>query len=135
MPLRLNLRVEGMAQLQRKLRKEVLYAPPLREAMESTTKDAAQLVEQHAPRASGRMAASVTYRVDARPVPTWGRVAVTARAKSKKYPSGYRYPRLLEFAPKWHHAGWLHSAVQPAQAALQRRLQVAKQRIEAIWKS
>lgn len=129
----MNIRIDGMAQLQRKLRRDVLYAPPLREAMEDTLQDVQAIVESRAPRRTGRLSGSVTHKLDARPVPTWGRVAVTARRRSKKYPRGFRYPRWLEYAPKSPHQRWLRNALGPAQAVLQRRLERAKQRIEAIW--
>lgn len=137
MPLRLNIRVEGITQLQRKLRKEVLLAPPLREAMQATVVEAAQLVEARAPRGpgahGGTMAASVTHRLDARPVPTWGRIAVTARRRSRKFPRGFAYPRLLEYGPKSRRRGWFRGALIPAQGVLARHIERAKRHIEAIW--
>lgn len=135
MPLHLNLRIEGLAELQRKLSMNVLLGPPLRAAVDETVKEAATIVSSHAPRRSGRMAASVTHRLDARPVPTWGRVAVTAVRKSKKSPSGYRYPKWLEFAPKSPRRGWFKAAVLPAKAVLERHLTTAARRIEAIWRA
>ena len=133
MPVRLNIQVEGLAELQRKLRKEVLFAPPLRSAMNATVEDAARIVESRAPRASGRMAASVTTRLDKRPVPTWGRVSVTARSRSKKYPRGFRYPRMLEYSAKSGHQRWFRNAVTPARSVLARHLESAKRHIERIW--
>lgn len=131
--LRLNIRIDGITQLQRKLRTDVLLAPPLREAMATTVEEGAQLVEARAPRASGRMAASVTHKLDARPVPTWGRIAVTARRRSRKYPRGFAYPRLLEFSAKSGHRGWFRGALVPAKGILARHVEAAKRRIEAIW--
>jgi hypothetical protein len=133
MPVRVNLQIEGLAALQRKLRKEVLLAPPLRSAMNATVEDAARIVVSRAPRASGRMAASVTTRLDKREVPTWGRVSVTARRRSKKYPRGFRYPRMLEYSSKSKHQRWFRNAVIPAKTALARHVEAAKRHIERIW--
>ena len=133
MPVRLNIRIEGLPALQRKLRKDVLLQTPLQVAMSETVSDAVHLVEHAAPRRSGRLAASITHRVDARPVPTWGRVAVTARSRSKKYPRGYRYPRLLEYGAKSPHQRWFRGTVIPARTALRRHVDAAKRLIERIW--
>jgi hypothetical protein len=132
-PVRVRIRVEGLAELQRKLRKEVLLAPPLKHAMRSTIREAAELVTSRAPRASSRMATSVTHRVDARPVPTWGRVSVPARRRSRKHPRGYRYPRWLEYSSKSPRRGWFRQAVIPARGILARHLEAAKRYIESVW--
>jgi hypothetical protein len=127
------VRVEGLAAIQRKLRKEVLLAPPLQGAMKATVTDAVQLVERAAPRRSGRLVASITHRLDARPVPTWARVSVTARRRSRKYSRGYRYPRLLEYGSKSPHQRWFRDTITPARTALRRRVEEAKRYIERIW--
>lgn len=132
-PVRVSIQVEGLAALQRKLRKEVLLAPPLKYAMTAGTEDAARIVMSRAPRASGRLAASVTTRMDKRPVPTWGRVSVTARRRSKKFPRGFRYPRMLEYSAKSGHKGWFRGASIPARSALSRHVESAKRMIERIW--
>ena len=133
MPVRMNIQIEGLAALQRKLRKDVLLAPPLRSAMSATVEDAARLVTSRAPRATGRLATSVTTRLDKRPIPTWGRVSVTARRRSKKFPRGFRYPRMLEYSPKSPHQRWFRGAVIPAKSALARHVEGAKRAIERIW--
>jgi len=133
MPFRVNVRIEGLAALQRKLRKEVLLAPPLQDAVTATVTDTVQLVERAAPRRSGRLAASITHRIDARPVPTWGRVSVTARRRSRAYPRGFRYPRLLEYSAKSHHLGWFRGTFLPARDALRRHVEEARRQIERIW--
>jgi len=79
------------------------------------------------------MATSVTSRLDKRPVPTWGRVSVTARARSKKYPRGFRYPRMLEYSSKSPHQRWFRNSVIPAKASLARHVEAAKRSIERIW--
>ena len=68
-----------------------------------------------APRASGRLAASVTTRLDKRPVPTWGRVMVTARRRSKKFPRGFRYPRMLEYSGEVTAQGLVSRREYPGQ--------------------
>jgi hypothetical protein len=133
MPVFVNVRVEGLAALQRKLRKEVLLAPPLQGAMAATVTDAVQLVEGAAPRRSGRLAASIKSRIDARPVPTWARVSVTARRPSRSNPRGYRYPGWLEYNPKSPRQGWFRGAVRPVRAALRRHVEEARRQIEQIW--
>jgi hypothetical protein len=133
MPIKVSIEVQGLARLQRKLRKEVLLAPPLAEAMTAGLADAVRIVESRAPRRTGRLAASVTSRLQQKPVPTWGRVSVTARSRSKKYPRGYRYPRLLEYSAKSGHRRWFRDAIKPAQVALSRHVEAAKRSIERIW--
>jgi hypothetical protein len=133
MPVRLNIRVEGLPALLRKLRKDVLLAPPLQAAMSATVTDAVHIVERAAPRRSGRLRTSITSKVDARPVPTWGRVSVTARRRSRTHPRGFRYPRLLEYSGQSPHQRWFRGAVIPARAALRRHVDAAKRSIERIW--
>jgi len=135
MPIRVNVQIEGLAALRRKLRKDVLLAPPLQAAMAATVGDAVQLVERAAPRRSGRLAASITHRIDARPVPTWGRVSVTARRRSRAYPRGYRYPRLLEYGAKSRHQRWFRGTINPARTALRRHVESASRYIERVWAS
>lgn len=127
MPVGLKLQVEGLDQLERKLEPEVLLAP-VREVLDAGLKEAAAVVVAHAPRRTGRLAASVTHRLDARPVPTWGRIAVTARSKRR-----YNYPRWLEFSPKSPRRGWFRASFEPAKSVLLRHLAEAKQRIKTIW--
>ena len=133
MPIRVSIQVEGLANLQRKLRADVLLAPPLTSAMTAGLQDAVRIVEHAAPRRTGRLAASVTYRLQQKPVPTWGRVNVTARSRSKKYPRGYRYPRLLEYSSKYGHSRWFRGTITPAKQALARRVEAAKRSIDRIW--
>lgn len=139
MALGFNLRVDGLAALDRKLRPEVLLDPPLREAVDATVTAAAAIVEQRAPRGgstdphAGRLAASITHRLDATPTAATtftGRVAVTARGKG-----GYNYPRLLEQSSKYGHKGWFRGSLAPVKAVLQRQLALVKQHIEATWTS
>lgn len=133
MPVRVNLRVEGLAALQRKLRVDVLLAPPLKSAITASTEDAARIVESRAPRRTGRLAASITTKVDTREIPRWGRVSVSARSRSKRYPRGYRYPRLLEYGKKSRHQRWFRGAITPAKNALARHVEAAKRAIERTW--
>jgi hypothetical protein len=133
MPIRVSIEVEGLAKLQEKLRTDVLLAGPLTDAMTAGLADVVRIVESRAPRRTGRLAASVTSRVDQRPVPTWGRVSVTASKHTRKYPRGYYYPRLLEYTAKFGHERWFRGAIPPAQVALARHLAAAKRSIERIW--
>lgn len=133
MPIRVNVEVNGLAELQNKLRADVLLAPPLTAAMTAGLADVVRIVETRAPRRTGRLAGSVTSRMDRRPVPTWARVAVTANKRTRKYPRGYYYPRLIEYTAKWGHQGWFRGAIPPAKAALAQHLATAKRAIERIW--
>ena len=133
MPVRVSVQVEGLTELQRKLRVEPLLAQPLRIALNATQRDVAQSVEAISPRHSGRMASSIRTRMDARPIPRWARVSVTARRRSRKYPSGYRYPRWLQYSSKSPHRGWFSRALTPARATLQRHVEAAKRMIESNW--
>jgi hypothetical protein len=133
MPIRVGVRVEGFTQLVRKLRTDVLLAPALTSAMQAGIQDAARIVEGRAPKRSGRLAASIQTNIDKHPVPTWARVQVTARSRSKKYPRGYRYPRLLEYSAKLHHERWFRGSITPAKSAMARHVEAAKRTIERIW--
>lgn len=131
--------VKGLAELERKLRPEVLVEPALREAVDGALADAAAIVVQHAPRGgrsdrhAGRLAASITHRLEATPTATMaftGRIAVTARSES-----GYAYPRILENVGKYGHKGWFRGSLASVKAVLQRRLGTLKLRIAETWTS
>lgn len=88
------VRIEGLADFRRDLRR---INPALAKGVRVGLKDAAQIVayeaQRRAPVASGAMKASVKAFASG----NRAGVRVNARRVSAKYPSGYRYPRRIEF--------------------------------------
>jgi hypothetical protein len=86
------IQIDGLSKLQRFLREaEPFYARPWKEALERATQQTEQEAEKVAPVASGKLRASITHRMDARPIPKWGIVSTDATAAD-----GTRSPFVLQ---------------------------------------
>lgn len=79
---------------------------------------------RRAPRASGRMVRSIKAEATAVRVLNHAsaRVEVSARRVSRKYPSGYNYPRRIEFAHRPFLRPALAAKVRQVTAVLERRV-------------
>ena len=123
----------GLEAIRRKLVPDHLLHPPYRAALETVGRIAEQVIRSGAPRgATGQLAAKLTHRLDAKPVPAYVVIRTTATAKrpagsratemtasgkrrrvtftSKRggrwsYP--YSYPGRLEFDPRSPRKGWM----------------------------
>jgi hypothetical protein len=132
-----DVRLDGVEQAEQKLRREVLIDPAVRSGAGEVLQQGQAVLAAAAPRSntrhSGRLAASITPQLDAQPTGTLGRIVVTARSDSRKYPGGYQYGRWLQYAPKSPRRGWFTSAIPRVAEVLDRALARIGQRIEAIW--
>lgn len=123
-----KLDILGLKELRAKIRGDELYANTWHGALDEATQTAAAAGRSAAPRgASGSLAASVTGKLSAKATVMSGRVTATARH------DGYPYGKLLEYAPKYHHKGWLVGAVQGIRGQLTSILDRAAKTIEANW--
>ena len=109
--------INGLKELRKLLTPpENLYGGAWRSGMTSIVSRTGLAAQRAAPVGSGadphigRLQGSVRTRMDKRPFPMWAVVSVTGRTRSKKYPRGYPYPRLLEFSPKHGRQSWLINA-------------------------
>ena len=105
--MKITTEVKGLRELQKLLTGQALYAKPWRDGMEDIAFLSGQRARARAPQRRGSLRGSIEVRVQKRPFPTW--LAVRVRARRKSYP----YPRLLEYSAKYHHKGWLRSAIDP----------------------
>ncbi len=87
----ISAKVEGLNKILPKLREsDPIYAQPFREAFKKLIDLLEGRVQKRAPWGKGRLAVSVTGKMDANPIPFWGLVTATAENK------GFRYPFALE---------------------------------------
>ncbi len=105
-----------------------LYAEPWTDAMKTVAHLGEQYAIQSAPLLSGKTIAKMSSKVQNKPVPLYAVIKTTARS-----PKGYRYPRLLEFAAKWHHKGWMRNAIKNSANAWPAIMNKAAQQIAAKW--
>ncbi len=123
------LHIEGLAELLRKLSPE-LYQPAGKAMLKEISEAAAGAARAGAPRERGKLAGSITGKVNTGAKPAWAAVKVAALN-----PRGYSYPRLLEFSPKHHHRNWLKSAVDRARGAFAAAIGRAASAVERKWGS
>ena len=113
MAIKLDVEVHGIKEVSRALRGTKLYDQPYRDAAEAIGALGEQVAARSAPAGrSGQLEAHITHRVQKRPIPLWIAVASRARRRSKKYPRGYFYGRLLNYSRKHGHWGWFTSPLK-----------------------
>lgn len=120
--------VEGLDELLAKLKPE-LYETAGKGALKDIAEAAAQSARAGAPRMSGKLASSISPKVNASPKPLWAAVKVGALSQR-----GYPYPRLLEFSPKHKRQNWLKSAVDRARGAFSGAVAKAAGIVEGKWR-
>lgn len=131
MPFRMDVELRGWRALQRQMRGNQLYAQPFRELLGAVGQKGENLAATAAPKGrTGLIEARITHKVQARPLPLWVAVRSRARRRSKKFPRGFPYDRLLNFSPRHGHEGWftrplvaLGNAVGPLIAATVRQIE------------
>lgn len=130
--MKVQIEVQGLAQLQAKLEPKTLYWQPVKEALDALGKAGAQQATRESAsfRNTGALSAGMTHRLNAKPMPLW--VVVTTSAVGK---TGRRYPWILEFESKYGHKNWLRDAVKRAQANASQVLSAAVAKIESKWGS
>jgi hypothetical protein len=129
MVARLEVKLTGWPRLIRKCRGNELIGPPLRRALEEMATDAQDRARAVGPLgATGLLRASISHKLDPKPVPRWA--AVIDSAKS---PRGYRYPKLLEFSRRWGHFDWLRKAVLYSRRTNRAAMTDLKRKILERW--
>lgn len=132
MPIRMDLEVKGLRQLQQQLKGNDLYAEPWKNLLGAVGQRGENLAASNAPRGrTGALEAKIKHRVQQKPFPQWVAIRSYARRKTKKYPRGFLYPRLLNFSQKHGHLGWFTSPLRRLQTVAGPLLQQAAREIEA----
>lgn len=140
----LRVKMQGGPKLVHKLDENVTLAGPWTAAMCDVRRIAVDETRKRTPLLSGRLEASVSGKVDARPVPHY--VVLTAGAENK----GYRYGFALEAGHakrkhgkeqyQFHYAGyrastrhWFSGVRAKINARIEPILQAAARAVEASW--
>ncbi len=138
--MRLTARMEGLTPILRKIEGNRLLQEPWRQALDEIARAVQERAQRRAPRQRGALAAGITRRLDARPMPWWALVSlgnVTNR--------GFRYGGALEGGPMYHYRSgpykgrqtrhWFKGTIRSVQRAVNRALEGALRRIEQEWRT
>lgn len=125
---KIDVTVQGLAELQRKLDGKTLYWQPVKDALNALGKMGASDAQRGAPKLTGALGGGIRHKLNSNPRPLW--VAVTTNVVSK---TGRRYPWILEFDARYGHKNWLRTSIRRAQAAASGVLGDAVRKIEARW--
>ena len=133
--IKLSIEVSGLKTLMKMLDNPEgeLYGPAWRKGMEDIAAQGGASAERGAPRDAGQLAGSISVDVQKRLFPQWAAIRVKAVRRSKAYPSGFSYPRLLAFSPKHGHRDWLINAVAPIWNNADKFLERIGQEIARQW--
>lgn len=136
MPMRMDVQVRGLRELQRTLKGNQLYAEPFRETMQAIGQAGEAVAARSAPKGrTGRLEAQITHAIQKRPLPLWAAIRSRARRRSRKYPRGYVYGRLLNFSLKHGHRGWFTEPLKRLAGQVQPYLRAAAAKIEQKWRT
>jgi len=147
MVLKMALSVSGLKGLAAKVRTgDDLFKVAWAEQMAAFGVHAEEAARAAAPVASGRLAASITHKLQAKPMPMWVKVKTTARAtgsagaraaskRQRRTYRGYPYPARLEFSRSSKHKGWLRKSFLGLAADLATRLENVAHAMEGRWSS
>ena len=122
-----SISIEGLAELRRKCREDVLIAKPFNAAMDEIGQEFASVAASAASVDSGDMQRAFTWKVSTAPVARYVTVKNTAKHR------GYAYPGRQEFDVKMGHAHWALNAVNAAWSQVEVHLKKAARAIEDIW--
>ncbi len=106
--------LEGLQALRKLLNPpDELLAAPWKGAMASLVDFGAMFGRTQAPKGrTGKLQRNIKPKVQNKPLPMWAAVRSRGtRKRSKTYPRGYPYPRLLNYSPKHGHEGWFDRGV------------------------
>lgn len=121
----IKVEVTGLQQLLPRIDGDRLLRKPISKLFSSIGRRGREHGRQVAPRATGKLAASMTHRVSPKPIPTFVAIVNTARNKS-----GVSYPRILEYSPKHGHKGWLSTALKALMGRIRPEIDEAARDIE-----
>ena len=128
--------IEGLAELRRLINPpSELMAEPWRDAMDALAAAGQAAAQAAAPRgATGQLRVKIFGRVQRKPMPMWVAIRARAKRKSRKYPRGYPYPRLLEVSAKHGHKGWFTAPLMSAMVGrAEQELAKAGDAIQRRW--
>lgn len=130
-----KVRVEGLKELQKRLRGNELYAEPLRQAFAAIGDLAVQVARGRAPVGkTGQLKAQIRAKVSPAPIPRYVVLKTTAVRRSRKFPRGYPYPAIVEFSPRSKHRGWMRGVIDQIGGQINALLNRAADAIERHWK-
>lgn len=125
--------IKGLDELLHKLDADVLVAKPLREALERSAITVENAGREMAPVDTGHLRASLTHRLDARPVPLFAEVGTKIfygreldESPRKRYRRGPRKGQPTR--------GWLTGRLADSMGAIEGFLARAVNEIEALWR-
>jgi Bacteriophage HK97-gp10, putative tail-component len=124
--IRLDVEIQGLAALKRKLRRlPESVTEEFRGAMQHIADLAANRVRANAPVKTGALRASIVGKTKKSGFPSYAVVRATAKRKR------VNYGRILEFSPRFHHVKWMRAPVYATPVAP--ALNKAAQDIERKW--
>ena len=134
-----EVKIYGGEDLRAKLNDETLTAGPIRQMLRSIAVLLRRAAREHSPVDTGRMRSSLTYEMDAQPMPHWARVGTNVTAPRSHFP----YPAHLEGSTRTHYRrtkrrgqptqGWFSSTVPEQMPAIEVRVLEALRRIGEKW--
>ncbi len=135
----MRITAENIEQILRRLEGKPLYAEPWQKALEKATLFVKRRAERLAPRDTGMLAASITWRLDTAPVPRYGVVSTNRTNR------GFRFPFALNASEKFHYRRgryqgrptrrWFTRALTGARKKVQGLLVQAVREIEGRWRT
>lgn len=134
MSLRLDVHIEGLRELRRLLTPaRNLYAKPWSDGMRDLASRGGLAAQRGAPVGTGNLQSRIRTAVQRSPFPSWIAIRNRAVRRSRAYPQGFPYPRLLAFSAKHGHKNWLMRAVMPVWGRAEATLNRAGNEIAKRW--
>lgn len=138
--MNIDIRVDGIAKMLRKFnRTEPIYAKPWTDALTQAAGMVQGDMKHLAPHMTGALEASITTKMQARPVPMYAKVGALPMPRNK----GYRYPGALHGGARYHYRsgslsgqptkGWLTKPLATLAGKLESLLSQAAGKIESRW--
>lgn len=136
-----TIRIEGLRELLKKLDGDAVLGQPIKHALNQIGAFGETRAKQRAPRASGRLSAGISHKMDVRPIPLWTKVGYVNGAMPTN--KGFRYPYALNASKKriYHYAGtkkktyrWLSGVMAQVRRQFGSLIQNAAREIESNWR-
>ncbi len=142
--LLIDIRVDGVRKLLRKLQDDPVHARPWTAALNTAVRIAFDETRRRAPKLTGALTASITHSTQKRPVPLWGKVTFPNRVKKGgKRGKGFRYGGALEGGSRYHYRstpfagkptrGWFSGSLDRVQEQINDLLSSAAREIQSAW--
>lgn len=111
--MRLTIEVKNLNETRKFLASRNWLDQSWRRGLEGFASRAGLAAQRGAPVQTGHLQGKIRTAVQKKSFPTWIAIRSRAVTRSRAYPSGYPYPRLLAFSAKHGHKDWLINAVRP----------------------